>query len=227
MFHHLDSALRSLLIGAIGEETEITFDTPQASWAKRVRETPTINAYLHYVYEDTQARAASWIERRDGNGRVVAREAPPRHYRVCYLLTAWAADTEREHALLGATLAALTVDDTIQPPHLPENLAEAGFPVTITVADPNSPRVGPEIWSALGIAPRGALDLVLATALVPWLVTELAPPARRIELGVTDAVPPPAVTDEGRETPEKQVHERLSAAKPDHPSTATARPVKH
>lgn len=228
VFHQLDSALRSLLLGAVAEKTEISFDTPQALWAERVRRTPTINAYLHYVCEDTQARAGSWIERRDTNGRVVAREAPPRQYRVCYMLTAWAADTEREHALLGAALAALAAQETIQPPHLPQNLAESGFPVTITVADPNSPRVGPEIWSALGIPPRGALDLVLGTALVPWLVTELAPPARRIELGVTDAVRPPEGTDAAREMPETQVHERMGATNPRrHPGAATAgRPVR-
>ncbi|SDI18413.1 Protein of unknown function [Actinokineospora alba] len=189
MFHHLDSALRSLLLTAMPGDTAISFDTPTRSWAGQKRTAPTLNVFLHQVRDDAKTRLGGWVDRRDETGRVVAREQAPREYRTCYLLTAWAADVGREHSLLGAAVAVLAAHETIQAPHLPEPLVATGFPVTVSVADPALPCAGTDIWSALDIPPRCGLDLVVTTSIVPSVATDLTPPVRRIELGVADTMP--------------------------------------
>ncbi|MEC3978754.1 DUF4255 domain-containing protein [Amycolatopsis sp. H20-H5] len=192
MFHHLDSALRSLLISSMPAGTEISFDTPSPAWARHERTAPALNLFLHQIRDDAKVRLGSWIERRDGAGRLVAREQAPREYRSCYLLTAWATDIDQEHSLLGSALAILAAHETIQAPYLPEALASTGFPVTVAVANPALPCAGTDLWSALDIPPRAGVDLVITVAVVPSVITDLTPPARRIELGVAGTVPAPA-----------------------------------
>jgi hypothetical protein len=150
--------------------------------------------FLHRVREDLSARTASWVEHRDDRGRLLDRAAPARRYHVHYLLTAWGADSDHEHRLLGAVLAALAGHDTVPDQHLTGSLRAAGHPVALAVAHPELARSAPEFWRDLGLRPRAALDLVATAVLLPAVPTELAPPAQRVDLAVAGRLPaaPPA-----------------------------------
>lgn len=209
VFHHLDAALRSVLLPALPAGTEVSFAAPTSSWAARERSTPTVNAFLRLVRHEPSTRLGGWIERRDGSGRLIAREQAPREFRSCYLVTAWDTDIAREHALLGAVLTALAAQDVIPARHLPEPLAAAGFPVALAVADPALPCAPTEIWSVLDTPPRSALDVVVTAAFVPEAVADLAEPPRRIDLGVAAEVPAPEAAAPPA-APETAVRERPS-----------------
>lgn len=208
VFHHLDAALRSVLLGALPEGSEVCFDAPTSSWAARERPAPTVNAFLRLVRHEPSTRLGGWIERRDGAGRLIAREQAPREFRSCYLVTAWDTDTAREHALLGAVLMALAAREAIPARHLPEPLAAAGLPVALAVAEPALPCAPTDIWSVLGTPPRSALDVVVTAAFVPEVDADLAGPPRRVELGVTADVPAPEAGPARSAAPEGVVRER-------------------
>lgn len=181
MFDHLDAVLRSLLAPALPDGTQLSFDAPQAAWAQAGG--ARVNAFLHHVGEDGKARAG-FVEHRDASGRVIDRGRPPRRYRAGYSVTAWAADSAAEHALLGAVLTAFATHDTVPSQHLPEALAAPGQAVAVAVADAGLPRLTAETWSALGVPPRSTLDVVLTATLPLPEPAQLAAPPSKVKLGV-------------------------------------------
>lgn len=175
MLHEIDAVLRA----ALPDGVAVSFATPDASWAAAVTG-PTVNLFLCRVTEDPRAREGSWTEHRDERGRVVGRQPPPRRYRASYLLTAWDADTEAEHALLGSALTALAGYDMVPAELLGKSL---GQPVTIDVGHPELGSAMPA-WDSLGIRPRACLDVVVTVIVVPMPVTDLAEPPDTVDLGI-------------------------------------------
>ena len=198
MLHEIDAVLRSLL-----QPAELRFDAPGPSWV----DTGSLGFFLHTVREDLESRQAAWLDDRNERGRVVARRSPPRRYRFGYLVTAWAADVAAEHALLGTALAALTETDVVPVHHLTPAMRDSGLPVTIAVAHPELPAAAVELWSALGLAPRTALDVVVTAALVSPPDTDLAIAPRAVELGVASTPPARAATESTRTGPTKRIRE--------------------
>lgn len=182
VFHEVDTALRAWLHMGLPAGTEVSFDIPGKSFREQSRKRPTVNSFLYRVRQDPNRLAGNWVGVRARDGRVIGRQPPIRHYRVYYLLTAWTGDPESEHELLGTVLATLALQDTIPLPHLTGSLLEAGEPIPVTVADPEFPAASMDVWQALGIPPRGSLDLVVTTPLVPPLITDLAPAPRQLEV---------------------------------------------
>jgi uncharacterized protein DUF4255 len=177
VLHNVDAALRSMLADVLPAGTAVRFDPPEPSWRDGK---DTVGALLYRVVEDVTARAAAWSDRRDEQGKVTARVPAERRYRASYLVTAWAADPEREHALLGDALAGLGVGPTVPAAHLSEDLHD----VDIAVASPEFAGAPMELWSALGIGPRASIEVVL-TAPVPLRpATDLSPAPEQVNLGV-------------------------------------------
>ncbi len=208
MFHLIDTALGSLLRAELPAGTDVSFETPPLSWAELPPERPTVNLFLHTIREDTGTRVADWIDIRDDRGHVVARQKPPRWYRVWYALTAWAVDAEREHWLLGASLGALAAQEAIPADHCGA-LVSGGSAVALSVAGPDPETSWAEVWSALGIRPRCHLDVMVTAAMTPTLLTDLAAPPSAVELGVDRTTGWPEPDQESpAESPATRVREK-------------------
>jgi len=171
----VDTALRSMLTAALPAGTAVRFDPPEPSWRGEA-----VGAFLYRVAEDLSARAAAWSDVRDVTGKVTARVPVSRRYQLTYLLTAWAEDVGREHALLGMALAGLGVGSSVPAQHLPESLPD----VALAVASPEFPVAPLDLWSALGIPPRASFEVVLTAPMPVPVVTELAPVPDTVDLGL-------------------------------------------
>ena len=148
-----------------------------------------VNLFLYDVREDLDGQSSDEVDVRDGDGRVVARQRPPRKYQLSYLASAWCGDAEVEHELLGAILATVPNEQAIPESHLGGRLLEQGLPVRIKVGTPVTGANTWDLWAALGTPPRTAVEIVVTATLVPELSTELAPPAVEMELGVKKEQP--------------------------------------
>lgn len=204
MFHDIDAALRSLLAAGLPAGVAITFAGPPVDDGGAGG---TVNVFLHQVCEDRSGRLGGFTEIRDDRGRVVARKPPSKRFRACYVVTGWAATVQREHELLGAALAALTVHDTIPHTYLTGVLAALESPVALAVGDVELPGTPAGMWQALGIPPRVGLDVVVTAAFAPEADTALARPAAVVDLGVGRGLPE-SVSDVSQPPPEKRLRER-------------------
>jgi hypothetical protein len=186
VIHHVDAAVTALLRTALPDEVDVRIDQPGADLPG-----DTVLVFLHRVVEDVTARAASWSDELDERGRVVARTLPPRRYRFCYAITAWAEDRTVEHARLGAVLDTLAgllhVPVECLPPFL-----RSGPPIDLDVAHPDLPGLSADLWAVFGVPPRSFLDVVLSVTLTPKVITPLAAPPSEVDLGVGAPVPTPA-----------------------------------
>ncbi|SDD10486.1 DUF4255 domain-containing protein [Actinokineospora iranica] len=108
MLHLLDESLEEFLRAEVPlprSEIDIVFAAPDKEWSARVSR-PTVNLYLWDVRRNLSARDLGVETVRDADGRV--RQRPPLPQVDCrYLITGWTSDIGDEHALLGATMAAL------------------------------------------------------------------------------------------------------------------------
>jgi Pvc16 N-terminal domain len=186
VIHHVDAAVTALLRSALPEGVDVRIEP--FTVASRG---DAVVAFLHRVVEDVTARAASWSDELDERGRVVARTLPPRRYRFCYAITAWADDRAVEHARLGAVLDTLACLLHVPVECLPPQL-RSGPPIDLDVAHPDLPGLSADLWAVLGVPPRSFLDVVLSVTLTPKVITPLAPPPSEVDLGVRAPVPTPA-----------------------------------
>ena len=107
MIHEVDSALRALVEREVGtRDVEVVFDAPTKDWAGR-RNAPTIDLYLYDIREDLRRRERGLLNEYDDDARVVARQLPPRYFKLSYLVTAWTQRPEDEHRLLSSLLLVL------------------------------------------------------------------------------------------------------------------------
>jgi Pvc16 N-terminal domain len=180
-----DQSLANFLASSLPKGTTVVFDTPSEEWAKSLKR-PTLSCFLHRVVEDIERRAADWIDERGDNGRVAGRQPPVRHYQLHYQVSAWATSVADEHRLLGQVMEACLGGEVIPARHLAGNLDGEDEPVLVRlgmpVADP-----GPQahdVWSSLGVPLRASLELMLVAPLRPTLVTDIAPPAEELTLGM-------------------------------------------
>jgi hypothetical protein len=182
----VDRSLDALLAQRLGpEKVSVAFGAPTPEWAARQKGT-VIDLFLHDVREDLTARTGDWDDVRDGDGRVIGRQPPPRRYLLSYLVSAWAADPLDEHRVLGLVLETALEQESIPPELLQGRLADQELPVLLQVAVTDVP--GPEpfdLWSSIGTPLRTSLRLLVVAPMVPDLSTELAPPAERIDLGMS------------------------------------------
>ncbi len=116
MIQEIDQALRALIRAEAfaDRDVEVVFDAPTKEWAGR-RNAPTVDVYLYDIREDLRRRARGVVNEYDGNGRIIGRHLPPRHFKLSYLVTAWTQRPEDEHRLLSALLACFLRHDAIPP----------------------------------------------------------------------------------------------------------------
>ena len=114
VIQEIDQALRALIRAEAfaDRDVEVVFDAPTKEWAGR-RNAPTVDVYLYDIREDMRRRARGVENEYDGNGRIIGRHLPPRHYKLSYLVTAWTQRPEDEHRLLSALLACFLRHDAI------------------------------------------------------------------------------------------------------------------
>lgn len=136
MILETDKALLSLLrTEVLGEApVAVAFDAPNRPWIQQVKGL-VVNLYLYDIRENMQRREVMFTEIRDDNGKLLERRPPPRRYDLYYALTVWAPKVPLEHQVLACVLAGLSEYETIPAKHLPDQLADSGHVVLLSVAD--------------------------------------------------------------------------------------------
>lgn len=187
MIRDADLSLEAWLGGMLPPGVGVRFDAPDPGWAKRPPERPFVDVFLYDIAEDTDGMSGDSALVRDSNGNAVAWQPPVRHYRLSYLLTSWSADVSADHELLGTVMAGCAAAAIIPADCLHGSLLEAGLPVHLRCAPPggtSGAQGTASLCRAFGVPPRAALTLVMLAPLVPAASTELAPPARSLDLNV-------------------------------------------
>lgn len=200
MIGEVDAALAGWLGQMLAGRATVVFDQPDGMPAA-----PVLHVLLHEVREDPDGAPAGGMSVRDDAGRVVARLAPPRRYRLHYLLTAWAGGARAEHELLGTVLTAAATAQALPPDCLTGELAAGGYPVLVRCAPQE--RTVPAAFGWLDGRPpaRTGLELAVLATMTPEPDQWLAPPPRRLDVrsGVTEPsahrLPRPAITEPRRD----------------------------
>jgi len=186
----VDAALTALFAAPKAKEQKLAcaFDAPTPEWSSKVK-SPTLNLYLVQINENLDARPGAWADVRDDDGHTIGRQPPLRRYDLHYLLSAWGGGPDVEHRMLGAVLTLVPAYDSVPPELLPGTLAERELPVRLRVAQDELAVSVADVWSSLGQPVRASLTLVVTAPLLPTLVTELAPPAESLDIGLAGARP--------------------------------------
>ncbi|WP_410586161.1 Pvc16 family protein [Amycolatopsis sp. lyj-23] len=203
MLEHVDAALTALVRAAVPPGVTLRPDPPGPDLGG---DGEVLSVFLHRVVEDLTARAAAWSDELDEQGRVVARVLPPRRYRFCYLITAWAPAREAEHARLGAVLAAMAPLLHVPGEYLPAPL-RAGPAVGLDVAHPDLPGVAADLWTSFGVPPRTGLDVVLTVTMTPAALGPLPAAPSTVDLGVAGGPPPQPVPEAAAVPPARRIRE--------------------
>ena len=188
MLADLASSIRKWLTAELPPGTAVGFDQPhQLAKAQRPPRAGLINAFLYGIADAPTGMPAARIRVRNAAGRVTGSVAPVHFYHVSYLVTAWAADTEKEHELLGAVLEAHADEDVLGPEHLCGTLAgqSSGLPVRLGWSPASG---GPDLWGALGVPMRSAVDMTITAPALPSRMRKPAPLVEAAVLDVHDTV---------------------------------------
>jgi len=198
----VDAALAALFAASRAKDQKLScaFDAPTPDWAAKIK-SPTLNLFLVAVDENVDARPGAWTDVRDDDGHTIGRQPPLRRYDLRYVLSAWGGTTEAEHRVLATVLTLVPAYDTIPAELLSGTLAERELPVRLRIAQDDLRVSVTDIWASLGQPVRASLTLVVTAPLLPALITDLAPPAESLDIGLAGArprqghVPVPDLTD--------------------------------
>ena len=163
VIQEIDQALRALIRAEAfaDRDVEVVFDAPTKEWAGR-RNAPTVDVYLYDIREDMRRRARGVENEYDGNGRIVGRHLPPRHFKLSYLVTAW---TQRPRTSTGCSRRCSPAScgtTRSRPSCSPPPLSDLGLPVPLSVGlPPPEDRAFADVWSALGGELKPSLDVVV------------------------------------------------------------------
>ena len=165
MIADVNRAVRGLLAPLLPAGCEVVFGAPGGLG-------PALVWFLADIREDEKSAETEWADVRDEGGRVVGRRPPVRRFDLSYLVTAEADDPELAAALLDAVLIAVDPGKRVPAALLGESLA--GRPVTLRLGERAYP----------GVPQQTTLGVVVNAPLVMPVVTDIAPPAEEIRLGV-------------------------------------------
>ncbi|MEV4772597.1 Pvc16 family protein [Micromonospora humida] len=179
MIWDVDLSVRAWLGHYLPADVPVVFDPPDR--CARRADGDLVSAFLLDVEEDSAGVSATWDELRDADGQLVGRRPPGRRYRFNYLLTAWAADTEREHRLLGDLLVGCASCTALPSGFLTGAVARANQPVVVRSAPRREGDAG-SAWVGYGGTARTGLHLQLLVPFVPETQTDLAPPPREVSV---------------------------------------------
>jgi len=210
----VDASLAAMLTRHLPEGTTVSFEAPCLAWVDAPPGKQVVNAFLYNLREEPDGRAADWEDVRDERGRVLGRQPPARRYELSYLVTAWAGDAALEHRLLSDVLRMAFAGEALPADCRVGSLAETGRPVLLRVVRQDPPHPPARVWADLGLPPRLVVDVAVSAPLVPPLVTELAPPAEGMHLGIGRGGPGGFVPT-GPRGPQRPDASGLPAARPD------------
>ena len=202
MIDEIDSALRAWLTTALAPtQVDVSFRAPAE---QQIPKRPLVSAALYDIVEDESSRSNHIEDIRDDTGRVVARQSAPRRFVLSYQISVAVADAAVEHQLLGRIIKAAIDNDALPADELPEALRAARMSVPLQVAKPRA--AGAPVTDALRIGDAGwrtSIDLTLVVPFIPEAITEIAPPAEILDLGVSreggnGTSPSSSTTDEDR-----------------------------
>jgi hypothetical protein len=184
MLDDLDQALEQLLIREMpitNGEADVKFDQPKREWSARLSR-PTVNLFLYDVRENQKLRQAQpmWEVLPNPDGTVTRRRKPVR-LDLHYMLTAWAAEPDDEHRLLGRALMALFRFSHLPEELVPERLGRQPAPLSFLVAQYDELRNPSDVWNVLDNEMRPGIALVITLALDPY-APAVAPLVRTREL---------------------------------------------
>jgi hypothetical protein len=219
MIGQVDEALRALVREAVGStDVEVVLDAPTKDWAAR-RNAPTVDVYLYDLREDLRRRTRGFMENRV-EGVVTDRFAPPRHFRLSYLVTAWTQRPEDEHRLLDSVLRHLLRFDALPRHVLEEPLLSAGAQVPLFVGlPPPEDRGFADVWTAMGGELKPSIDVVVDTPVLTSVSAHVGPPVERpLTIDLSD-------TDTGAGDVGVHPHEPPPAREPGSPPRKGNRPV--
>jgi hypothetical protein len=214
----VDDALRAFLTAQVGDgKTKVSFDPPTPEWEKTVKG-PTLALYLIDIRENLEARTGDWRDIRDDDGMLLGRQPPVRRFDLSYLVSAWGDSMADQHRLLGGVLSALPAYDHVPNEHVGGRLGEQGISVGLRVGTTDAL---PDLWGSIGQKVRACATLLVTMPVLPAMLTELAPPADSMDLGLAGqdgrrGQPPSAEQPEKSGTTEP--HGPKDKGKPDKPS---------
>lgn len=181
MIDEIDGALRAWLTSVVAPaQIDVSFRVP-AEQTNQKR--PMVCAALYDIVEEESARSNYIEDIRNDAGRVVARQGAPRRFVLSYQLSVVTADAAVEHQLLGRIVRGGVNDEFLPTDTLPDDLREAGLSVPLEIAKARRAgaaegmRIGDEGW-------RTTLEVTLRVPVLPEPITEIAPPAQELDLGV-------------------------------------------
>jgi hypothetical protein len=194
----LASSIRKWLTAELPPGTAVGFEQPiQLAKAQRPPRAGLVNVFQYGIADAPIGMPAARIRMRNDEGRVTGSMAPVHFYHVSYLVTTWAADIEKEQQLLGAVLEAHADEDVLGPDHLCGSLAgqSAGLPVRLGWSPVSG---GPDLWGALGVPMRSAVDMTITAPALPSRMRKPAPLVEAAVLDVHDSVQRPLETPQPR-----------------------------
>jgi hypothetical protein len=165
----------------------VGFDPPHVVAQHKPPRAGVVNAFLYAITEDRVGMPAARIRVHDVDGRVTGTVAPPRFYNLSFLVTAWAAGIEQEFQLLGAVLEAHAERDTLGRDHLHGSLADIDGGLAVRLGWAPVAR-GNDLWGALGVPMRSALDLTVTAPAQPTRLGQADPLVRTRDLDLHDTV---------------------------------------
>jgi uncharacterized protein DUF4255 len=193
-----DRSLADWLGTVLPQGADVRFDAPDPGWVAQPPGPLVVSAVLLDVREDRRGLNSAWSDVRDADGLVIGRQPPVRHFRLSYLVTAWAGavvsrgepggPSQRaiaEHDVLGHILNACAQTEILPVTCLNGALAECELPTAVQCAPADAEDSTQGLWSRFGIAPRACVQLLLIAPLRPPAVLELAPPVREVALNAT------------------------------------------
>ena len=187
MLADLASSIRNWLTAELAAGVDVTFDAPHVLAQHRPSRSGLVDLFLYEVAECTDGMPSAPIRVRDDAGHVTGSIAPARFYHLSYLVTAWAGSTEKEYELLGAVLEGYTENDMLGTQHLSGVLTVLTSGLTMRLGW--SPLASShDIWGALGIPMRTALELTVLAPALPARLRKPAPLVDSVQLDVHDLV---------------------------------------
>jgi hypothetical protein len=162
VIHECDRALRTVISSAAGapEGLTVTFDPPTREWAASMVP-PTINLCLYDIREDKTQRRVGQTPMRNERNQIIGWRPPPRIFRLSYIGTAWAGDTEADHELTGWFLNVFAAMTKLPETALTGSLARAGLAALEVCQPAADARPTPQSLTALSGQVHPSLDIVV------------------------------------------------------------------
>lgn len=197
MIDALDRSLEKFLRRVVpleSSQVDVVFGAPDKDWsAQRAR--PAVGMFLHSISPAPSRAAAGVRTLRESDTIERARDLPIMAMR--YLITVWVADPSDEHRLLGQILRAVASHNSLPAEDREPELMDLWGPVTLSLIG-EAERTVFEMWTALGVSPRAAIDLTVYIPAGKPIQMGTEKPPTRLEIDTSDQNEPSRHSSRGR-----------------------------